>query len=159
MISVAAAFGRDTTTNYTIRYLIEGAYNEDNQFVGSFYTPELKITGTPLPNIRFYGESSGSSLHPDDYGERVVSSMKFTSRFRHPVNSLVTHNKVPFKITNAGDLSRGGYWMAFGREDIATKDEIRLSEDWAEVPKDFMIEIGMRSINLVELVERRALCN
>lgn len=158
MISVANAFGRDTTTSYAVRFLVEGQYDEDNQWVGGFYTPELIVTGTPLPNIRFYGESSGSSLHSEDYGERIVSSMKFTSRFRHPINSLINHNGTVFKVTNEGDLARGGHWVAFGREDTATKEEVRLSEDWSEVPRDYTIQRGSKIMNLYDLVVRRAMC-
>ena len=158
MISVTNAFGKDTITKYGVRFLVDGQYDEDNQWVGGFYTPELSVVGTPLPNIRFYKESSGSSLNSDDYGERIVSSMKFTSRFRHPINSIINHNGTIYKITNEGDLARGGYWIAYGREDTATKDEVRLSEDWSEVPTDFTIQRGSKVISLVELAERRALC-
>lgn len=158
MISVANAFGRDTQTHYTIRYLIEGAYDDDNKYVGGFYTPEVVVKGTPLPNTRFYGENSSSTLHNDDYGERVVSSMSFSSKFQHPMNSLLNFNGTVYKVTNEGDFSRGGYWTALGREDTSTGEKTRLSEDWSEVPADFIIRRGKKELNLRDMMARRELC-
>jgi hypothetical protein len=94
--------------------VIDGYWDNDNQWVAGGYAPALEIKATPIP-IGDVSGTHGQSLSPDPYGERFPAMMRFTGRTEMLLNSLIIHGSIPYKITRRGDYHTAGYWQAVGQ--------------------------------------------
>lgn len=110
MISVRRAFSRHTTTEVILEEMVEGHWDNDNQWVEAMYNTPRKIRATPLPQGDADSNTFGEELEAQRYGERAPAFMKFLSTSFMPQNSRLTVYGITYKVTRVGDYSSGGYY-------------------------------------------------
>lgn len=173
MISVRDAFGRETTSKIQMCVVIAGYWDADNQWVHGGFAPALNFQATPIPVGDFSG-THGESLTPDPYGERTPAMMRFTSRLEMPMNSVILHGDIPYKVTRRGDYRTGGYWQSIGqtlpRFDpnnidptgyeideglifLLDKNGVPITSDDTDVLSQINLKYGAREVPLSQLLE------
>lgn len=151
MISLADAFGAETTTIVGFRLQIPGYWNAENQWIAGGYTPALSIPATIVP-VGDYAESThGQTLKADPTGERQPAGAKIKSRWKLPINSIITHHGIDYKITRAGDYLAADYWSAVGQSD--TTAQVPVVTPLSEIPDDLTVTVGRKVHSVKQLLE------
>lgn len=155
MISLADAFGAETTTQVGLKFVIPGHWNDDNQWEAGGHTPAITIPATIVP-IGDYSESThGQAIKADPTGERYPAGMKIKSRWQIPLNSIVEYHGIDYKITRVGDYLAADYWACVGQSDTSA-DKPTITPISA-VPDDLFIMYGKRKIFVKQLLETQAI--
>lgn len=114
MINMRQAFGSHTTTKLEIHRYLEGAWDEENNWIPTGYADAEIIYGTPIPIGERQTGTHGENLVPDTVGERRPASMKFTSRSQLNLKDVIVHSGIPYKMSRKGDFAAAGYWTNVG---------------------------------------------
>ena len=115
MISVREAFSYETTAKVVIHLLLEGSWDDDNQWIKGGYGVGKPIRATMLPTGEKYSGTQGHVVKATNTGERYPATMKFRSTTEMPINAVIVYRGINYKITKRGDYQAGGYWSAVGQ--------------------------------------------
>ena len=154
MISLADAFGSETTFDALLYVAIPGHWDADNNWVPDTYAPGLKIPVTGIPDSASRGDTKGEEIKADPYGERFPATMKFRSRFEMPLNSYIDAGDVRYRVTQRGNYSPAKHWAAMGYKDTSLGANIQIIA-FADVPDDATIRMGSRAVNLKTMLRNQ----
>ena len=154
MISLADAFGSETTFNALLFVAIPGHWDENNDWVPDTYAPGFKFPVTGVPDSASRGDTKGEEIKADPYGERHPATMKFRSRFEMPLNSYIEVDGVLYRVTQRGNYSPAKHWAAMGYKDTSLNASIQTIA-YADVPEDIAIRMGNRAVNLKILLRNQ----
>lgn len=154
MISLADAFGSETTFDALLYVAIPGHWDADNNWVPDTYAPGLKIPVTGIPDSARRGDTKGEEIKADPYGERFPAAMKFRSRFEMPLNSYIDAGGIRYRVTQRGNYSPAKHWAAMGYKDTSLGASIQTIA-FADVPDDAAIRMGSRAVNLKTMLRNQ----
>lgn len=155
MISLADAFGAETTTMAGLKFVIPGYWNADNQWVAGGHTPPIQIPATIVP-VGDYSESThGQAIKADPTGERYPASVKIKSRWQIPINSIVEFHGIDYKITRVGDYLAADFWACVGQSDTTTAKPV--VTPLSDIPDDLFVMYGRQRISVKQLLETQAI--
>ena len=154
MISLADAFGSETTFDALLYVAIPGHWDAGNNWVPDTYAPGLKIPVTGIPDSASRGDTKGEEIKADPYGERFPATMKFRSRFEMPLNSYIDAGDVRYRVTQRGNYSPAKHWAAMGYKDTSLGASIQIIA-FADVPDDATIRMGSRAVNLKTMLRNQ----
>ena len=154
MISLADAFGSETTFAALLYVAIPGHWDPDNNWVPETYAPGFKLSVTGIPDSARRGDTKGEEIKADPYGERYPAAMKFRSRFEMPLNSYIETGGIHYRITQRGNYSPAKHWAAMGYKDTSLGASIQTIA-FADMPDDITIMMGGRAINLKTMLRNQ----
>jgi len=115
MINMSQAFGSQTTTTVILHRFIQGYWDEDNQWNdGGGYKSPIDIIATPIPIGERQTGTHGENLQPDQTGERVPASMKFTSQTQLDLKDVISYDGIDYKMSRKGNFRAAGFWTNVG---------------------------------------------
>ena len=154
MISLADAFGSETTFDALLYVAIPGYWDADNNWVKDTYTPGFRFAVTGIPDSASRGDTKGEEIKADPYGERYPATMKFRSRFEMPLNSYIEAGGIRYRVSQRGNYSPAKHWAAMGYKDTSLGAGIQISA-FADVPDDLTLRMGNRPINLKTMLRNQ----
>lgn len=155
MISVQEAFGSETTARMKLFLQIEGSWDAENQWVVGGYAPAIFFNATPIPIGDNATGSHGESLKADRYGERNPSVMKFHSRIELPLNAIISHSGIDYKVTRRGNYLPAGYWSCVGQTEPDFNEGAITLLTTDPIFTTMTLGYGKRHVSVAQLMLRR----